>query len=407
MEDDGVLKRYRPFFHQRGFTLEFRLGRGSSGIVFRANQASLNRPVAIKVFNTWAKDAAVRKRFEREAVLLGKLDHPSIPYVLTAGKTVGQTDEVPYHVMQFVGGIPLTEILKGRTLAWRDAVRLLLPVVGATACAAIADIAHRDVAPDNIMVDSGERVFLVDFSIGVSAADSTEAGLTRTTEYGRSLGRTHYASPEQLKDAATVTPKTDVFSLGVILVEMLSGSPELRGAEIDQRLGVVPPLLRQSISRALNPDPQLRISSLELEALLKDCLQDQISVAVSPEPATAICVNARCRSVDRILTERGFIRGPRVIPNTTDAFCKHCGGRLTKRCPGCAATLPEDLASEFLLRKGSAPASVHCRACGHLIATAPSCRSCGSLLRDGDLERDTRLAGCSKCDTPPPPDAPF
>ncbi len=413
---DEFLQRYAAELSLRGFELLERLGRGSAGVVIKAEQRSVGRRlVAIKVHTSLqGADPSMEKRFRREALILGRLDHPNIPFVLTAGDLNSSGMLTPFHVMQFVDGERLSSIIeRRRRLPWREAVAILVPILDALAHAAAGGIAHRDLAPDNVLIAKSGRVFLVDFSLGISTQGAKEPGLTRATESGRQLGRAQYASPEQRRDAAAASDRTDVFSAGVLLYELLSGTPELRLGDIDHSLAEVPIGVRRAMRTACNEDPLKRLSAAEFRAAIDLALGTSAPLPDAP-PATVLCPKPGCSGSQR--SENGFVRGPSILDRTSDLFCGGCGTRLVRRCPGCFAPLPEDLRQSFATKKRSPPGKVHCRHCGVIIFAVPSCVQCGSLLRDPDLERDTKATGCARCQGaatdvgPPPPaadDAPF
>src|SRR5678815_3365244 len=145
---------YSESLKARGFRLEARIGGGLSGSVYRAAQASLDRPVAVKFCDSAdaSRSPALRARFEREARLLAAAQHPSIPYVITSGKTAGG---VPYTIMQFIEGESLRRVLeRGGKLDPLNAVRCVTDILHAIRAAHCRGIIHRDVKPDNVIVTS-------------------------------------------------------------------------------------------------------------------------------------------------------------------------------------------------------------------------------------------------------------
>ena len=173
---------YASALSSRGFDLEERIGRGAFGTVYKANQRSLGRPVAVKFFDSpFMQQPINRKRFEREALLLARIQHPSVPYVITQG-TLKDESNTPYSVMHFIPGEGLDRVVQrdGRFQANR-AVDVMLDVLDALETVHERGIVHRDVKPNNIMIEKA-RTWLIDFSIGIAIA--AIPGLSRPTATG-------------------------------------------------------------------------------------------------------------------------------------------------------------------------------------------------------------------------------
>jgi predicted Ser/Thr protein kinase len=193
------------------------IGRGGMGIVYAGRDIRLDRLVAIKVLPDLASTDAVRERFLREAKAAARLSHPSIVPIYSADDRNGVT----FMVMAYVDGTTLTARLRdGRALAPQDAVPILRDVALALDCAHSRGVIHRDVKPENILVDRlTGRAMVTDFGIA-RLADAMQAGaLTRT---GQVLGTVGYMSPEQVTDA-DIDGRSDLYSLGVVAFECLAG----------------------------------------------------------------------------------------------------------------------------------------------------------------------------------------
>ncbi|MBZ0267437.1 serine/threonine-protein kinase, partial [bacterium] len=222
------------------------IGEGGVGRVFRAMQtAPLRREVALKVIKAGMDSKRVVARFEAERQTLAQLEHPNIAKVHDAGTTeLGR----PYIVMELVPGLPITEWCDRHRLGVRDRIRLFLSVLDAVQHAHRRGVIHRDLKPSNVLVEdaSGRPVpKVIDFGI----AKATESELAGTlTEDGQLLGTPEYMSPEQAAGVpGGVDSRTDIFSLGVLLYELLSGrlpilSRDLRVAGISN----VPTVLRDT-----------------------------------------------------------------------------------------------------------------------------------------------------------------
>ena len=215
------------------YRLEERLGVGGMGTVYRARHLLIDRPVAVKVLNPrFVEDEAAQTRFRREAKAAGRLQHPNAVTVTDFGQT---SDGYVYIVMELLEGQTLRDVLaKEAPLETARAVSLMLQAAAAVAAAHEAGIIHRDLKPANIFIVQRSEVPAVvkvlDFGIAKLAADSLdEDDLTTLTLVGAMIGTPRYMSPEQC-DGAELTPAADVYSLGVILYEMLSGAVPFSGA---------------------------------------------------------------------------------------------------------------------------------------------------------------------------------
>ncbi len=238
---------YTEHLPKRGFICEDAIG-GLSGMVVRATQENLGRPVAIKFCDSADAQASpqLRARFEREARLLARIQHPAIPHVLTTGKTP-QTG-TPYTVLEFIEGVSLRRLLdEQRKLEPTVALRLLVSLLDALDAVHALEIVHRDVKPENIIV-TGKSCVLIDFSIGYSRAE--ERGLTRATRTGEHLGTVDYMCPEQRSDMSRVDGRCDLYSVGIVLHEMMLGTPHVRFDQLDADMRDVAVGIRSIVRKA-------------------------------------------------------------------------------------------------------------------------------------------------------------
>ena len=198
-----------------GYRIDGRVGRGGMGVVYRATDLSLDRTVALKVLDDeLAKDPTFRRRFVTESKLAASLDHPNVIPIYAAG----EHDGMPYIAMRFVAGEDLRGVLRteGRLEPGRVA-RLVAQLASALDAAHEAGLVHRDVKPANVLVTKADHVYLTDFGLTKRVAADTEA--TRT---GVVLGTLNYMAPEQIRGQA-IGPFTDVYSLGCMIVHLLTG----------------------------------------------------------------------------------------------------------------------------------------------------------------------------------------
>jgi predicted Ser/Thr protein kinase len=200
-----------------GFRIESVLGRGGMSVVYVAEQVRLGRKVALKLLTTeLAWDEQFRERFVRESHIAAAIDHPNIIPIYDAG----ESDGLLYIAMRFVRGPDLREILKrGGLLGVGRTIFLIEQLASALDAAHAHSLVHRDVKPGNILIEeSTDHAYLTDFGV---AKQTTARGLTST---GHFLGTVEYAAPEQI-EGGPVDARTDVYALGCVLYECLTGAP--------------------------------------------------------------------------------------------------------------------------------------------------------------------------------------
>lgn len=214
------------------YRLDERLGEGGMGTVYRATHLLIDRPVAVKVLNPrWVEDEAAQERFRREARAAGRLQHTNAVAVTDFGRT---EDNYVYIVMELLEGRSLREVLaREAPLDAARAVSMMLQISAAVAAAHEEGIIHRDLKPGNIFIVQRKHappvVKVLDFGIAKVATDAAdESDPVTLTQLGVMIGTPRYMSPEQC-DGVKLTPASDVYSLGIILYEMLTGSTPFNG----------------------------------------------------------------------------------------------------------------------------------------------------------------------------------
>lgn len=196
------------------------LGRGGMGVVYKCNQLSLGRMVAMKVLPAHlVTDAAFIKRFENEARAIAKLNHPNIVQIYD----IGHEDDLHYYTMEFIEGPSLDQVIYREGFMPLDrALNIILQVARALQYAHSQGIIHRDIKPSNIMMDQSGRVRVADFGLALQ-----ERG-TRLTVDGSIVGTPEYMSPEQA-EAEPATARSDIYSLGIVFYELLTGKVPFEG----------------------------------------------------------------------------------------------------------------------------------------------------------------------------------
>ena len=237
------------------------IGRGGQGVVFRARQKSLNRTVALKVISLgqWASKAHL-KRFRLEAEAAARLEHPGIVPIHEVGERDGQC----YFSMKFIEGGQLDEVTKREPMSIRQAVELIAKVTRTVHYAHEHGILHRDIKPGNILLDQQGEPHLTDF--GLARLVETESTVTRTMEV---LGTPSYMAPEQaVGNNAAVAKATDVYGIGAVLYQLLTGQPPFAGGTTYETIKLLLDTEPRQ-PRLLNPKIDRDLSTICLKCLRK------------------------------------------------------------------------------------------------------------------------------------------
>lgn len=253
-----------------------KLGQGAMGVVYLAHDASLDRDLALKFpSEDHLQSESARRRFMAEATAAAALDHPFICKIYETGEADGK----PYIAMEHVTGVTLKDRLKEGRLPTDEVLQIALEVVEALECAHHHGLIHRDLKPSNIMISSAGHAKVMDFGLakkfpGEAAEQSTT--LTELTEAGTTVGTLAYMSPEQLR-AAPLDARSDIFAMGIVLFEMLSGvHPFLRNTPVETATAILndPP---PALDAHLGPDAALWQHTLH-RMLVKDRNQRYSSI---------------------------------------------------------------------------------------------------------------------------------
>jgi eukaryotic-like serine/threonine-protein kinase len=198
------------------------IGQGGMGLVYLGEQDQPRRKVALKVMRQGAQDREAAQRFRREGAALALLDHPGIAKVYAAGVEETLLGSLPYFAMEYIDGVSLLEHANRQKLDTPSRLRLMVAICHAVQHAHQRGVVHRDLKPANILIDAEGQPHILDF--GIARLIDEGDGATRLTEIGALVGTLPYMAPEQLNgDSALIDTRADVYALGVMLFELLSG----------------------------------------------------------------------------------------------------------------------------------------------------------------------------------------
>lgn len=273
---DSLLDAYR---------VESLLGRGGMGAVYRGVQISLDRPVAIKILPPeYGAETDFAERFRREALAMARLDHPNIVGIYDFGSVETETGILYFFVMEFVSGTDLYRVIHSGALDVPAALDIVRQVCDALYYAHNAGFLHRDIKPANIFISESGVVKVGDFGLAKLVETTSEPDMPPLTRSGFSLGTPQYMAPESLGGKQEVDQRADIYSLGVMFYEMLTGNlphgvfpPPSEKVPIDSRLDDV-------VLKAMNSEPAQRYQ--QVSEVKSDI--DEISSTEVPKRSPAV-----------------------------------------------------------------------------------------------------------------------
>ena len=310
------------------------LGAGGMGEVYRARDPRIGREVAIKILpSALANDSDRLRRFEQEARATGTLNHPNLLVVFD----VGHHEETRFIVSELLDGATLRDTLDAGRLPLRKVLDYAVQIANGLAAAHEKGVVHRDLKPENIFVTSDDRVKLLDFGLAkLATSEGSEKSRAETqrrdTTPGMVLGTVGYMSPEQVRGAA-IDHRSDIFSFGIVLYEMISGGqPFRRGSSVETMNAIlhedapplkedaIPPVLTRLLEHALEKNPSRRFESAKDVAFALDAISgsgEASAVRTRAKPRKSKSERPKEVSYSRLTFRRGFIMSARFAPDGT------------------------------------------------------------------------------------------
>jgi serine/threonine protein kinase/ankyrin repeat protein len=305
------------------------LGQGGMGAVYKARQPGLDRLVAVKILPRHAaRDPAFAQRFAREARALAKLNHPNIVAVYDFGQTQitagadGTQAPLYYFIMEYVDGLNLRQLIRSGQCKPDQALRIVPQICEALQFAHDEGIVHRDIKPENILIDKRGRLKIADFGLA-RILGHTRADFTLTGPW-QVMGTPNYMAPEQLDDPLHVDHRADIYALGVVFYEMLTGdlprgrfAPPSHKVQVDVRLDEV-------VLRAMEHEPQRRYQQAnEVKTEV-----ETITRAPPPAVATPDAVMPLAPSHSTTSAESAIVRGREAVQGPADAMTLVAGAAI-------------------------------------------------------------------------------
>jgi serine/threonine protein kinase len=300
------------------YRVDAEIGAGGMGHVFRATDTRLDRAVAIKVLpaHRWS-DPQLRLRFEREARALSSLSHPNLCSLYDIGELAQPGGTIPYLVMELLEGETLRDRLESGRISMRKALMWSAQIAHGLAAAHQKGVIHRDLKPENVFITQGELLKILDFGLATTLETPADSATLVRTQPGMVMGTAHYMSPEQVR-GATLDPRSDIFSLGIVLYEMLTGQVPFHARSPVETMNAIlveeppdigalisiPETVEELVWRCLEKDPSRRFSSArDLAFALETAAKSVTSTTPAPlrrrssTPPTVAPTRPRTRAI--------------------------------------------------------------------------------------------------------------
>ena len=365
------------------------IGRGGMGVVYKARQKQLGRLVALKILSPKiGQDPAFAERFAREARSLAMLNHPQIVAVYSSGQTpiplatpgrgAGGEGHLYYFLMEYVDGVNLRRLLDAEKLAPEQALAIVPQICEALQFAHDKGVVHRDIKPENILLDKSGQVKIADFGLAkLTGRESPDIALSATNQV---MGTPYYMAPEQTERPREVDHRADIYSLGVVFYQMLTGelplgrfAPPSKKVQIDVRLDEV-------VLRALEKEPEHRYQQVSE-------MQTQIeSIATSPSPASTEA-GASGRLNTKSLSASILVFAAAVLI-ACGSFIQHGDTKLFVQVVGCLVGII-GLRGWFAVTKGRDVFSALI-----LVFAAAVLIAGGSFIQHSDTKLFVQVVGC-------------
>ena len=264
------------------------IGRGGMGFVFKARQPHLDRFVALKLLpDSLAQDAHFAERFNREGRTLARLNHPNIVSIFDFGQAGG----FYFLLMEYVDGVNLRQAMQAGRFSTSEALTIVPKICEALQYAHEEGVLHRDIKPENILLDAKGRVKIADFGIAkIVGEEKPDVSLTAT---GAALGTPHYMAPEQFEKPGTVDHRADIYSLGVVFYEMLTGELPIGRFALPSQKTPVDSRFDDVVLRTLEREREKRFQSAGEMKTNVEHLTDAAPTSPQPPPPVANAGSAR------------------------------------------------------------------------------------------------------------------
>jgi tRNA A-37 threonylcarbamoyl transferase component Bud32 len=295
------------------------VGHGGMGMVYKARQPQLNRLVALKILSpALSGDPAFAGRFAREAQSLAKLNHSHVVTVYD----FGQAGEFYYFLMEYVDGENLHTLLQEERPTWEVTRRLMGEICQALQYAHEEGVVHRDIKPSNILIDKKGRIKIADFGLARLAGDAAPRPALTTVV----MGTPHYMAPEQVETPAMVDHRADLYALGVILYQMLTGELPLGHFEPPSKTAGVDPRLDPVVLRALAKNPATRYQQA-------NDFKADLEAAALPAPRRPRATEPGASRPGRFLAQFALMAGTALLAVGLYVFWSNHWGKKTPNRP--------------------------------------------------------------------------